>query len=53
LMWTCVTVVYLIPAVILTTRLLAPTNSRAEDLAHSEFRDIVTLHSNPKIGEVL
>jgi len=48
LMWTCVTVVYLIPAVILTTRLLAPTNSRAEDLAHSEFLEIVTPHSNPK-----
>jgi putative membrane protein len=48
LMWTCVTVVYLIPAAILTTRLLAPTNYRAEDLAHLEFLDIVTSHRNPK-----
>jgi putative membrane protein len=36
LMWTCITIVYLVPAAILSTRLLAPRDSRA-DLAQSEF----------------
>ncbi len=47
LMWTCITIVYLVPAAILSTRLLAPRNSRA-DLAQSEFLGIVTPQSNPK-----
>ena len=38
LMWTCVTLVYLVPAVILTTRLLSPRNAFAGDLAQSELR---------------
>ena len=37
LMWTSVTVVYLVPAAILTTRLLAPRNSAAVPLAQSEL----------------
>jgi len=53
LMWTCVTLVYLVPAAILSTRLLAPRNSRAEDLAQTEFLDIVAPQSNPKTVEVL
>jgi cytochrome c oxidase assembly factor CtaG len=53
LMWTCVTFVYLVPAAILSTRLLAPRNSRAEDLAQSEFLHIVAPQSNPKRVEVL
>jgi cytochrome c oxidase assembly factor CtaG len=53
LMWTCITIVYLVPAAILSTRLLAPRNSRAEDLAQSEFLDIVAPQSNPKRVEVL
>ena len=52
LMWTCITIVYLVPAAILTMRLLAPRNSRA-DLAQSEFLGIVTPQGNPKRGEVL
>jgi len=53
LMWTCVTFVYLVPAAILSTRLLAPRNSRAEDLAPSEFLEIVAPQGNPKSVEVL
>jgi putative membrane protein len=52
LMWTCITIVYLVPAAILSTRLLAPRNSRA-DLAQSEYLGIVTPQSNPKRVEVL
>jgi cytochrome c oxidase assembly factor CtaG len=52
LMWTCITIVYLVPAAILSTRLLAPRGSRA-DLAQSEFLGIVTPQSNPKRVEAL
>jgi putative membrane protein len=52
LMWTCVTIVYLVPAAILSTRLLAPRNSRA-DSTPSEFLGIVTPQSDPKRVEVL
>jgi putative membrane protein len=52
LMWTCITIVYLVPPAILSTRLLAPRDSRA-DLAQSEFLGIVTPQSNPKRVEVL
>jgi cytochrome c oxidase assembly factor CtaG len=52
LMWTCITIVYLVPAAILSTRLLAPRDSRA-DLAQSEFLAIVTPQSNPKRVEAL
>jgi len=51
LMWTCITIVYLVPAAILSTRLLAPRDSRAE-LAQSEFLDVEALGSNPKRVEV-
>jgi len=52
LMWTCITIVYLVPAAMLSTRLLAPRHPRA-DLAQSEFLGIVTAQSNPKRVEVL
>ncbi len=52
LMWTCITIVYLVPAAILSTRLLAPRDSRA-DLAQSEFLRIATPQSNPKRVEIL
>jgi putative membrane protein len=52
-MWTCVTLVYLVPAAILSMRLLAPRSSRAEDLAQPDFLDIVAPQSNPKSVEVL
>jgi putative membrane protein len=53
LMWTCITIVYLVPAAILSMRLLAPRNSRTEGLASSEFLDIVASGRNPKRVEVL
>jgi cytochrome c oxidase assembly factor CtaG len=52
LMWTCITIVYLVPAAILSTRLLAPRDSRA-DLAQSEFLRIMTPQSDSKRVEVL
>ncbi len=52
LMWTCITIIYLVPAATLSTRLLAPRDSRA-DVAQSEFLGIVTPQSNPKRVEVL
>jgi len=53
LMWTCITIVYLVPAAILSLRLLAPLNSRTGDLPPSEFLDIVAPQGNPKKVEVL
>jgi putative membrane protein len=38
LMWTCVTLVYLVPAAILSTRLLSPRSSYRGDLVQSELR---------------
>jgi putative membrane protein len=38
LMWTCVTLVYLVPAAILSTRLLSPRNFYCGDLVRSELR---------------
>ena len=52
LMWTCITIVYLVPAAILCTRMLAPRDSRA-DLAHSEFLRIMAPQSDSKRVEVL
>jgi len=52
LMWTCITIVYLVPAATLSMRMLAPRNSRA-DLAQSEFLRIMTPESDSKRVEVL
>ena len=52
LMWTCITIVYLVPAAILSSRLLAPRNSRA-DLAQVELLRIMTPQSDSKRVEVL
>jgi len=52
LMWTCITIVYLVPAAILSTQLLAPRTTRA-DSAQSEFLAIVTPQSNSKRVEAL
>jgi len=38
LMWTCVTLVYLVPAAILSTRLLSPRSFSPGDLVQSELR---------------
>jgi len=40
LMWTCVTFIYLVPATILTMRLLAAWSSSKDELVQSEFQDI-------------
>jgi len=37
-MWTCVTLVYLVPAAILSTRLLSPRSFYRGDLVQSELR---------------
>jgi cytochrome c oxidase subunit 2 len=37
LMWTCVTLVYLVPAAIISSRLLAPRTSHEHDLQQSQF----------------
>jgi putative membrane protein len=39
LMWTCVTLVYLVPAVILSARLLSPLSFDRGDLVQSDLRD--------------
>jgi putative membrane protein len=46
LMWTCVTIVYLVPAVILTTRLLAARSPHADELVQSKMRGIATAQSD-------
>jgi cytochrome c oxidase assembly factor CtaG len=42
LMWTCVTLVYLVPAAILSTRLLSPRSFSRGDFVQSELCDDVT-----------
>jgi cytochrome c oxidase assembly factor CtaG len=39
LMWTCVTLVYLVPAAIVSTRLLSPRNIYSGDALQSQLRD--------------
>jgi len=39
LMWTCVTLVYLVPAAIISLRLLAPRTSHEHDLQQSQLSD--------------
>ena len=51
LMWTCVTIVYLVPAAILTVRLLAP-RSYQDELVPSELQRIATRQSEPHSVEV-
>jgi putative membrane protein len=47
LMWTCVTLAYLIPAAILSTRLLSPRSCQGSDLVQSELRAGPTVNRNP------
>jgi hypothetical protein len=37
LMWTCITLVYLVPAAIISLRLLAPRTSHEHDFRQSQF----------------
>jgi putative membrane protein len=53
LMWTCVTFVYLVPAVILTMRLLAAQSSAQEESMQSASHGIASPQSNPRSLEVV
>lgn len=52
LMWTCVTLVYLVPAAILTMRLLAPRNAGEDELPRSELHRVVASQADPQSIEV-
>jgi putative membrane protein len=52
LMWTCVTVVYLVAGTTLATRLLSPWNSREGELATSERSGSALEQRDPKSVEV-
>jgi putative membrane protein len=53
LMWTCVTLVYLVPAAIISSKLLAPRTSHEHDLAQSQFSGGPVPHSAPRSLEVV
>ena len=48
LMWTCVTLVYLVPAAILSTRLLSPRSFYRSDLVPSEVSGSAATHIDPQ-----
>jgi len=52
-MWTCVTLVYLVPATIISSRLLAPRTSREHDLQQSQFSGGPVPQSAPRSLEVV
>src|SRR5215469_2639056 len=51
LMWTCVTIVYLVPAAILSTRLLSPRNVYRGDLVQSKLRASAESQPDPQTVE--
>jgi putative membrane protein len=53
LMWTCVTLVYLVPAVIISSRLLAPRTSHEHDLQQAQFSGGPVPQSAPRSLEVV
>jgi putative membrane protein len=53
LMWTCVTLVYLVTAAIICSRLLAPRTSHEHDLAQSQFSGGPVPQSAPRSLEVV
>jgi len=53
LMWTCVTLIYLVPAAIISSRLLAPRTSHEHDLEQSEFSGGPVPQSAPQSLEVV
>lgn len=53
LMWTCVTVVYLVPAAILTTRLLAPRSHRVRSLSSPELASKPVRHRDSQRVEAI
>src|SRR6266478_3898698 len=53
LMWTCVTLVYLVPAAIISSRLLAPRTSREHDFQEAQFSGGPAPQSTPRNLEVV
>ena len=53
LMWTCVTLVYLAPAAIITLKLLAPRTSHEHSLQQPQFSGGTVSHSAPRNLEVV
>jgi putative membrane protein len=53
LMWTCVTIVYLLAAAILTTGLLSAWSSQENELMQSELHATVATRIGPQSGEVV
>jgi cytochrome c oxidase assembly factor CtaG len=53
LMWTIVTIVYLVPAAILTTRLLTVRSSVQPQAVQSKLQQIVTTRRDPQSVEVV
>jgi putative membrane protein len=53
LMWTCVTLVYLVPAAILSTRLLSPRSLLCGDVVQSEVRGSAMPPGNPQHLEIV
>ena len=53
LMWTCVTLLYLVPAAIISSKLLAPQSSHEHDLQQSQFSSRPVPQSAPKSVEVV
>jgi cytochrome c oxidase assembly factor CtaG len=53
LMWTCVTLIYLVPAAILSTRLLSPRSLLCGDVAQSEARGRVMPPGDPQHLEIV
>src|SRR6266404_8912289 len=52
-MWTCVTLIYLVPAAIITLKLLAPRTSREHDLQEAQFPGGPAPQSAPRNLEVV
>jgi putative membrane protein len=53
LMWTCVTILYLLPAAILTIHLLAAQHSNANGAPHPEFQSIAVRQKDPRSVEAV
>jgi putative membrane protein len=53
LMWTCVTLVYLVPAAIISSKLLAPRTSHEHDLQQSQFSGGPAPQSAPRSLEAV
>jgi putative membrane protein len=53
LMWTCVTIVYLLPAALLTTRLLGVQNPSSSEIAQSDLRGTAAAPVDPQVAEAV